>query len=196
MKIEQITDLQSKNSELIETHKKMYLNLNDPITGCLRDVHSPILKDIIEKSQSKYILEIGFNIGSSCLSWLLSSPDTYVTSIDIYNPQKSIDYISSEFSGRFAFVNMNSEMLSLDNIKNQWVNQFDLIFIDGDHSYEAVLRDLTNSLELNPKYIVFDDVRHIAHSYIEDIITQHPRLELIELYEFEACIVLTKVKYD
>lgn len=35
---------------------------------------------------------------------------------------------------------------------------FDLIFIDGNHSYEFVKRDFEYSLKLNPKYVLFHDI--------------------------------------
>lgn len=196
MKPKEIQELKDQNQKIIETHRKMFSQLDHPITGCFTSEDVFLLKDIIDKTQSKNILEIGFNIGSSCLGWLLSSPDTCVTAIDIHYPLKSIEFIKNEFPGRFAFNNMDSKDLVYDDVKNQLQNQFDLILIDGDHSYEAVVRDLENSLMLNPKYILFDDVRHPAHLYIEDIIDNHPKLEVIEFYEYGGCLSLVKVKYN
>jgi predicted O-methyltransferase YrrM len=178
----------------VKLHSSITPNMSSPIMGCLRDVHFPILKDIVKRTDVKNILEIGFNAGHSCLSWLLSSDDTKVIGLDIHYPEKSVKYLQENYGDRFFFVNADSNTLSEDSVIEQWENQFDLIFIDGDHSYEAVARDLKNSLRLNPKYIVFDDVRHPAHSYIETIINECEELELVDLYEFEACIALTKVK--
>ena len=36
--------------------------------------------------------------------------------------------------------------------------KYDLIFIDGDHSYYSVKRDFEVALQLNPKYILFHDI--------------------------------------
>ena len=196
MNLEQINILLGKNPQLIRAHEKMFSNLDDQIMGCLSSEHAPILKDIIDKTQSKNILEIGFNIGSSCVSWLLASSDVNVYAIDLHNPEKSIEYITKEFPGRFIFSNMNSQDISSEEFKNQFKDKLDLIFIDGDHSEEMVKLDLNNSLELNPKYIVFDDVTHWSHLYIGEIIKNHPKLELIELYEIGTGIALTKVKYN
>jgi predicted O-methyltransferase YrrM len=194
MKYEEIEKLKFINHDGVKLHSSMTPNMSSPIMGCLRDVHFPILKDIIDKTNAKNILEIGFNAGHSCLSWLLSSEDTRVIGMDIHYPEKSVNYLKEKFGDRFFFVNQNSETISKEDVISQWENQFDLIFIDGDHSHDAVVRDLQNSLRLKPKYIVFDDVRHPDHSYIERIISESQHLELIEIYEFEACIALTRVK--
>ena len=194
MNYEEIQRLILVSDDDVKLHSSITPNMSSPIMGCLRDVHFPILKDIVKRTGVKNILEIGFNAGHSCLSWLLSSDDTKVVGLDIYYPEQSVRYLRENYTDRFFFVNADSKTLSETDVIEQWENEFDLIFIDGDHSYEAVVRDLKNSLRLNPKYIVFDDVRHPAHSYIETIIKESEELELVELYEFEACIALTKVK--
>lgn len=194
MNYEEIQRLILASDDDVKLHSSITPNMSSPIMGCLRDVHFPILKDIVKRTGVKNILEIGFNAGHSCLSWLLSSDDTKVVGLDIYYPEQSVRYLRENYTDRFFFVNADSKTLSETDVIEQWENEFDLIFIDGDHSYEAVFRDLKNSLRLNPKYIVFDDVRHPAHSYIETIIKESEELELVELYEFEACIALTKVK--
>ena len=196
MNLEQINILQEQNPQLIQSHQEIFSNLNNQIMGCLTSEHAPVLKDIIDKTQSKNILEIGFNIGSSCVSWLLASPDVTVSALDLHNPEKSIEYINNKFPGRFSFFNMNSQDISSEDFKNQFKDKLDLIFIDGDHSEEMVKLDLNNSLELNPKYIIFDDVTHWSHLYIKNIIDNHPKLELIEVYEIGTGIALTKVKYN
>ncbi len=196
MNLEQITTLQEKSPQLIQSHQEIFSNLDTPIMGCLSSEHAPILKDIIDKTQSKNILEIGFNIGSSCISWLLASPKVNVASIDIHNPEQSVKCITEKFPGRFTFFRMDSKDISSEDFKNQFKNKLDLIFIDGDHSEEMVTLDLNNALELNPKYIVFDDVTHWSHPYIKTIMMNHPKLELIETYELGTGIALTKVKYN
>ena len=194
MNYEEIQRLILASDDDVKLHSSITPNMSSPIMGCLRDVHFPILKDIVKRTGVKNILEIGFNAGHSCLSWLLSSDDTKVVGLDIYYPEQSVGYLRENYTDRFFFVNADSKTLSETDVIEQWENEFDLIFIDGDHSYEAVVRDLKNSVRLNPKYIVFDDVRHPAHSYIETIIKESEELELVELYEFEACLALTKVK--
>lgn len=194
MKREEIEKMILLEGEKIKLHSSMTPNMSPLITGCLRDVHFSIMNDIIKKTDAKHILEIGFNAGHSCLLWLLASDDTRVVGLDVHYPTESVNYLKENYGDRFLFVHTNSINLSQQEIIDKWKNKFDLIFIDGDHSFDGVVRDLKNSLGLEPKYIVFDDVRHPDHSYIETIINECSDLELIELYEFEACIALTKVK--
>jgi predicted O-methyltransferase YrrM len=193
MKLNEIERMIILEDEKIKLHSSMTPHMSPLITGCLRDVHFPIMNDIIKKTGANRILEIGFNAGHSCLLWLLSSSDTNVVGLDVHYPSESVNYLKEKYGDRFSFVHCDSAELSKKDFIDKWENEFDLIFIDGDHSYEAVTRDLKNSLRLNPKYIVFDDVRHISHSYIETIINECEELELVDLYEFEACIALTKV---
>jgi hypothetical protein len=67
--------------------------------------------------------------------------------------------------------------------------EYDVIFIDGDHSPEEVESDIKKSLLFNPKYILFDDVLHPSHSHIHSLITwkySHV-LEVGKMYEFHQC---------
>jgi len=43
---------------------------------------------------------------------------------------------------------------------------YDLIYIDGDHSYDGAMKDLENCKNKFNKYIVFDDIYHKAHKYL------------------------------
>lgn len=50
-------------------------------------------------------------------------------------------------------------------------HQFDMIFVDGDHSAEGCLTDATNSLRLlKPHgFLVLDDMDHPAHTYLRGV---------------------------
>lgn len=49
---------------------------------------------------------------------------------------------------------INLKKITIDNVNNQ----FDLIFIDGNHAYNYVRNDYEKSLKLNPKLIMFHDI--------------------------------------
>lgn len=160
----------------------------------------PFFDDAIKITDCKEVLEIGFNRGASALKWLIDT-NVNLTSVDIIKRQTSIDLLNKEFTGRFNFNLMNSKTI---NQKTEWINKFDLIFIDGDHSYQGVLDDLVASLQLKPKFLFFDDYHHGNHRQdILNAISLFPQLIFIKDYppfanDVEASCGqgLYKVKYD
>jgi len=102
-------------------------------------------------------------------------------SVDIVDNMRSHSFLCSKYM--HCFFHIDSSKITGE----EWLSsEYDLIFIDGDHSEEAVIRDIKTSLKFNPKYLLFDDVRHPSHSYIERIITQDfkEQLEVVKLWEF------------
>jgi cephalosporin hydroxylase len=116
-----------------------------------------MIKDVLARTQPSNILEIGFNRGSSSLLFLYLSTAN-VTSIDIVNKPESVKYLSDTFINRFSFVLGNSLYLDMKSLDN-----FDLVFIDGDHEYNSIVNDIEQSLKVNPKFILFDDYEHVTH---------------------------------
>lgn len=143
---------------------------------------APAFYDILEITKVDVILEIGFNVGGSALMFLSINPELNYCSIDINRSEKSIDFLEKKFEG-FNFFQSDSQDLA---IRNWHEGIADLIFIDGDHTPEGVTSDIEISLAFKPKYILFDDVRHPSHSYIEKIITEDykDKLEVVKMYEF------------
>ena len=130
-----------------------------------------MVKDVVSWTNPTNILEIGFNRGSSALLFLHLS-DAKVTSIDIVDNPTSVTYLSNSFKDRFSFVLGNSFELDM-----KLLGTFDLVFIDGDHEYNSVIRDLDQSLKVKPKYILFDDYEHPAHGTdIKKVIRLYPKL--------------------
>jgi predicted O-methyltransferase YrrM len=155
-----------------ELYKRHYVQLTSaPITGETGDASAEVLSKYIKMSNATTMVEIGFNRGSSSLTALLSLDTVVVHSIDLRSHEEvknSVDYLTRTFPNRFFYYQASSAQL-LDLIKFP----VDLIFIDGDHSYEAVLRDTQLSLRLNPKYIMYDDVCHHAHTADINAVIQH-----------------------
>lgn len=53
-------------------------------------------------------------------------------------------------------------MSSFELNKNVLPQDIDLILIDGDHTYNGVKTDFEISLQFNPKYVVFHDIKSIV----------------------------------
>jgi hypothetical protein len=136
----------------------------------------------------KSYMEIGCRHGGTfilhCeyLSSLGSALDRAVA-IDIVDIQGSlIDYCATE--NNYEFIKMDSS--SEDFIKYIDGKFFDLIFIDGDHSYEGVKKDAENTREIS-NIQVFHDIVNTACpgvvSYWEEIKETHKKI--YDFYEFK-----------
>jgi predicted O-methyltransferase YrrM len=178
-------------------------NLGKPSMGGtdwrFADIVAPSFKEILEISNPKSVLEIGFNAGCSALMFLSINPELVYDSVDIEENEKSIEYLSNRFKD-FMFTQINSRLI--DPVMFCFMSKYDLVFIDGDHSRDGVISDIEVSLKFNPEYVLFDDWRHPSHD-IEKIATEDyaDKLEIVKVFEFNQCwqgysMALCKVKYD
>jgi len=150
------------------------------------------IEDIITITNCSTILELGFNRGASALMWLETSNST-LHSMDQRGEnevEKSIKYLNKSYPGRFTYTELNHK--NLPNLIDDLKNNYDLIYIDGDHSKEGILRDAKNAIKLNPKYIAFDDYFHGAHGLDTKSAIKECGLEVIKEYDTSCGHVLTK----
>jgi len=148
----------------------------------------------------KNYLEIGVRRGRSSLVVANACPDVNIFGCDIWmenyagmeNPGP--DYVRGELirqghRGEIEFLNGDSHILIPDLFRSQPDIQFDLITVDGDHSEDGALADLTTVIErLAPGgVLVFDDIAHPLHPYLLDVwrraTTGHPNLLTYEYTE-------------
>ena len=145
------------------------------------------IANICNMTNPSSILEIGFRRGNSALMWLLNSSATLL-SIDIEEfPIKSIQLLESTFKDRFSYRQCDSQNLNLDST-------YDLIFIDGDHTFVGLRRDVEMSLKLNPKYLVFDDYYHNDHHEDMKKVIEIFNLQIIKLYRTHQGQALIKIR--
>jgi len=132
--------------------------------------HHHVLADIADqfKGHINY-LEIGAYSGASA-SLMIQRPNTTVVSIDLGEPISPTicRIIVNKFAGENKYVYLKGDSKDdeiLDIIKALY-NEIDLLFIDGDHSHDAVIRDFLNYVPFVKKggYIVFDDYQDSVHS--------------------------------
>ena len=102
--------------------------------------YSPYLRSVGRGN----ILEIGTRGGVSTAAFLLGVEEHggHVYSVDINDDCK--DLYAGHPQWTFIRGNSNTQMREIMNNVDGW---FDVLFIDGDHSYDAVCRDLGNFVQ-------------------------------------------------
>jgi len=110
---------------------------------------SSLIKHLLDHCDINSFLEVGTFKSSTflILREFLSLKNKNLKAVTI-DPGK---FVSDEILNHFK---INYKQIGIDKIQEQ----YDLIFIDGNHSYNAVKQDYQKALELKPKYILFHDI--------------------------------------
>jgi predicted O-methyltransferase YrrM len=107
--------------------------------------------------------EIGFNAGFSSHALLEAHPDVRVISFDLCQHRSATtakEIIDRRFPGRHTLICGDSRS-SVPALKaSSPALQFDLVFIDGGHTYEVAKADLLNMKELSSEKtaVIMDDL--------------------------------------
>lgn len=115
------------------------------------------LERLAELARGKRVLEIGSRVGASTVA--MARTAEMVHSVDWHQGDKWHDAVGGQGDTLGAFwATVNFHQLrdkvvplvgrSQDTLPQLASEQFDLVFIDGDHSYEGVKFDLTQALRL------------------------------------------------
>lgn len=126
-------------------------------------------------------LEVGVNEGTSLEVVIAECPTIKsLTLVDMWgfeyggtgrgNNAHIVELLNRlNYTGETRFMDGNSHDILPQLIKEG--AKFDLVTIDGDHSYEGGEQDLIDGWQLvRPKgWIVFDDITHASHSYLMEM---------------------------
>lgn len=87
------------------------------------------------------IVEIGRYRGGSLLLLTLSSPSSKIYSVDVSSKYNNV---ALKLCDKFRVPANRYEMITNDSIQvaKKWESEIDLLFIDGDHTFEGVYSDL------------------------------------------------------
>lgn len=123
-------------------------------------------QDLQKLPQVQNIMEIGFNGGHSSEVFLNSKSCQKLVSFDInVHPytKVGVEFMKSKFGNRFEFVEGDS-MVEVPKYGLSHPNEtFDLIFIDGSHTFESCVSDIRNCQKLAHKdtFLWIDDYNEI-----------------------------------
>jgi predicted O-methyltransferase YrrM len=144
--------------------------------------HYHILYDIIKTYPDDYNLnyvEVGcYAGGSACL--VSQRKNTNIFSIDLgnpINPEVAIKNMQkfNNHSNKFEYIQGNSQLESTLVRLKSFINDIDVLFIDGDHSYNGVKNDfnLYSPLVKNGGYVVFDDYNdHVSSPEVKSAVNE------------------------
>jgi len=102
---------------------------------------------------ARSVLEIGVHGGHSLLLALLANDTSSITCMDIGaydHTLPCVQYLQSQFPGRVVYVQGDSS-----DILPKMHAVFDVVHVDGDHSYEGVKRDIYHAIRLSHENTTF-----------------------------------------
>lgn len=118
------------------------------------------LKDLIACLPDDIVgLEIGCYAGESTRIFVESGKFKILYCLDFWKEGFYKDRTTSDAEKVFDELAENSEVVvKLKEDSNRVINLFtgkriDFIYIDADHEYEQVKKDIENAIQLNPKYL-------------------------------------------
>ena len=174
-------------------------------------IHKLINEYFNDQQSSIEVLEIGSWKGKSSLMFLQANPKVRVTAIEpfcgppevfkLYGVNTKEDYLhnTSLYSDRITLIEKYSTDSSLHlDLKDQ---QFDIFFIDGDHSYSGVINDIRLALRYTKDngLIMIDDfwinaAKNFKFRGITDAVHDLLMYKCKFLYLYRSVIVFQKNK--
>lgn len=143
---------------------------------CTESQKRMFIQDLQGYKNIKKIAEIGFNAGHSAQIFFENCPNSQVLSFDLnhYHYTKiGVEFMQRKYKDNFKFVEGNSQ----DTVPNYTLNhphdKYDLLYIDGDHSYLGFYTDLVNCQKLATKDTIVwvddcvDDVQQALNLCVE-----------------------------
>ena len=148
------------------------------------------------------IFEIGTHCGYSSLAFLSYLDTSYLISIDIdgHSIEKNkLDIVNNILTKYFpdifcSYVISSFEHDSILKLLNN--RKIDLIHIDGDHTYNGVIRDLELSKKIQTKYVLVDD---FTTSDNIRLAVKDSNIDIIKIYDnihSNVGAALCEIKYE
>lgn len=114
------------------------------------------IRPMAEFVKPESILQIGFNAGVSACFWLNLRPTAKVVSVEI----EACDHVTRGVSALAAWFHDRHQIVYADSKFCGPLlprRDYDLAFVDGDHTFDGVRADLGLCLDLGVPWIALDD---------------------------------------
>lgn len=121
------------------------------VEGSVSDTEMEFLESLARRSDVRRIVEIGFNAGFSSHAFLRADPQVEVTSFDLGDHEyvsTAKQCIDDEFPGRHTLITGDSTQTVPAFAEEHAGETFDVLFIDGGHTYEVASADIANMARL------------------------------------------------
>ena len=121
------------------------------------------LRQLVRRANARLVGEVGFNAGFSSLAFLSADPGVHVVSFDIGQHdivRHAKEFLDGLYPGRHELIIGDSAWTVPGYAAKNPSISFDLVFIDGGHSYAAVAADIVNlrSVSRQGISVVIDDL--------------------------------------
>ncbi len=157
-----------------------------------------VLKNLVTGRRNKtHVCEVGFNSGHSSVILMGANPQIKVTSFDLGIlpwSKPMVERVNDLFPRRFNYIKGNSIKTLPEysiRVKQGSAPYCELMFVDGDHSYDGALADFLNSIEM-----MKDGGILVADDYSEDFPGVMKAWAEIESKNLIAMTKIQKLQYS
>lgn len=121
---------------------------------CTESQRKIFVEDLKSYRNIKNIAEIGLNAGHSVQTFFENCKDVNVLSFDInYHPytKVGVEFMQRKYKDRFRYIEGDSLETVPNFVLNNPEEKFDLLYVDGDHTFLGCYQDIVNFKNLAHK---------------------------------------------